>query len=248
MFALEPLRALADGLMAVLLAPPCAACDRPLEHPTRGPVCSACWSQVRAFSPPLCQHCGDPLMSWRARDVDISARCPRCERQPSAISRLRAIGEYDGTLRSIIHALKYDRRPSLARPLAGLMHRECGDILTGIDFVVPVPLHRSRLRSRGFNQAALIARALSLPWQQTLRRTRATPSQTDLPAEQRHANVRDAFALTHRARVAGLVVTLVDDVSTTGATLEACARVLRDAGAREVRAVTAARVVTRSPG
>ena len=187
-------------------------------------------------------------MSWRSSPAHTSTLCPRCQRQPSAISRLRAIGDYDGTLRAIIHALKYDRRQSLARPLAGLMRRACGDILTGVDLVVPVPLHRSRLRSRGFNQAALIARALSLPWQQALRRTRATPSQTDLPAEQRHANVRDAFTLSRRARVAGLVVTLVDDVSTTGATLEACARVLRDAGAREVRAVTAARVVTRSPG
>ena len=148
-------------------------------------------------------------MSWRARDVDTSARCPRCQRQPSTISRLRAIGEYDGTLRTIIHALKYDKRPTLARPLATLMYRECADVLAGIDLVVPVPLHRRRLRSRGFNQAALIARALPVPCRQALRRTRATPSQTDLPAEQRHANVRDAFTLARGARVTGLAVALV---------------------------------------
>lgn len=112
--------------------------------------------------------------------------------------------------------------------------------------VVPVPLHRSRQRVRGFNQASEIARHLGPPLVHALRRTRATPSQTDLPAAERHANVRDAFALSRHARVNGMVVVLVDDVSTTGATLEACARVLYEAGASEVRALTAARVVSRA--
>ncbi|MEO7275451.1 MAG: phosphoribosyltransferase family protein [Vicinamibacterales bacterium] len=92
-----------------------------------------------------------------------------------------------------------------------------------------------------------MARRLGRPWQNAIRRTRSTPSQTDLPAAQRHRNVRDAFALRRRAEVSGRVVLVVDDVSTTGATLEACARVLRAAGAREVRALTVARVVTRAP-
>ena len=121
------------------------------------------------------------------------------------------------------------------------------DLLTGVDLVVPVPLHRRRRRARGFNQAEELARHLGPRCRAVLVRTRATPSQTDLPAAQRHANVRAAFALRRRADVAGLTVLLVDDVSTTGATLEACARVLRLAGAREVRALTAARVVSLLP-
>ena len=240
------LRAAADGLIAALLAPGCAVCDTPLDEPTRGPVCAACWAEVRPFTPPLCTHCGDPLPSWRVISIR-SAACPRCRRLPTAISQSRAIGGYEGALRSIIHALKYDKRQSLARPLAERLRHECSDTLAGADLAVPVPLHRSRFHARGFNQAEAIACALGLPVRNLLRRVRRTGPQTDLPAARRHANVRGAFALTRRARVAGLRIILVDDVSTTGATLEACARVLREAGATEVRAVTAARVVTRYP-
>ena len=118
------------------------------------------------------------------------------------------------------------------------------DLLVGADMVVPVPLHHTRRRSRGFNQAEELAQHLGLPLRRALRRSRATRPQTDLPAAQRHANVRDAFVRARRADVTGLCVLLVDDVCTTGATLEACARVLKQAGARQVRAITAARVVS----
>ncbi len=120
------------------------------------------------------------------------------------------------------------------------------DVLSRADIAVPVPLHRRRQRARGFNQAAELARHLELPALLALTRVRATPSQTDLPAARRHANVRDAFALRRGIDVHGLRVVLIDDVSTTGATLESCARVLREAGAVEVSALTAARVATQS--
>jgi ComF family protein len=163
------------------------------------------------------------------------------------VTRGRAVGAYDGTLRAIVHALKYDGRRSVALPLAILLARSGASVLAGADVAVPVPLHRSRKRARGFNQAAEVARHLPIPMEDLLRRVRATPSQTDLPAAQRHANVRHAFAVRRSPRLHNRVVVLVDDVSTTGATLEACARVLRDAGAREVRALTGARVVSRVP-
>jgi ComF family protein len=171
--------------------------------------------------------------------------CPRCRRRPSALSSCAAVGAYEGPLRAILHALKYDGRRTAAVPLARLMRHHCAGVLDGADVLVPVPLHRQRRRRRGFNQAEAIAGSLGLPARPLLRRVRATPSQTDLPAAQRHANVRGAFRLARRADVRGLRVVLVDDVCTTGATLEACARVLREAGAADVRAVTAARVVTR---
>lgn len=234
----------ADGLLSVLLAPACAACSRPLDEPTRGPVCRACWDSITPITAPLCDRCGDPLPSWRVISLE-QARCPRCRRKSGAVVRSRAIGPYHGALREIVHALKYDGRRSLATRLGVMLARAAADVLTDADLVVPVPLHRSRRRTRGFNQAAEIARHLGLPVKDALRRVRATPSQTDLPAAQRHANVRNAFALRWRARVKGRRIVLVDDVSTTGATLEACARVLMDAGAIEVRAVTAARVVSR---
>jgi ComF family protein len=239
------IQTLTDSLISILLAPACAACAQPLDEPTRGPVCRTCWNAVVRITPPVCDGCGEPIASWRLISVE-SGHCPRCRRRRSHIARARAIGPYDGTLRAIVHALKYDGRRSLAGPLAVLLERHGGAVLNGADLVVPVPLHRSRTRARGFNQAAEIARHLPLPMSLALRRVRATPSQTDLPAAKRHANVRDAFRVTRRAAVRGAVVVLIDDVSTTGATLDACARALVQAGAREVRALTAARVVSRS--
>jgi ComF family protein len=237
-------RTTADALIAVLLAPACAACDEPLDEPTRGPVCHRCWATIVPITPPVCQACGDPLPSWRTISVACS-RCPRCRRRDLHITQGRAIGAYEGSLRAIVHALKYDGRRSLAKPLAVLLTQHCADVLKDADVVVPVPLHRSRKRARGFNQAAEIARHLPVPTAHVLRRVRATPSQTDLPAAKRHANVRNAFALRRHARIHDRVVVLVDDVSTTGATLDASARALLEAGAREVRALTVARVVSR---
>jgi len=126
------------------------------------------------------------------------------------------------------------------------MRARGADMLEGAACAIPVPLHPLRRRQRGFNQAADLARHLGIPSVAALRRIRPTPTQTDLPAARRHRNVRDAFAVTRAARaLSGAIVVLVDDVSTTGATLEACARVLKEAGVVEVRALTAARVVGR---
>ena len=264
-------REAADSILSVVLAPACAACHEPLDHPTRGPVCARCWGAVLPLTPPLCDRCGDPLPSWRSAGLspalppagDSSERrlvrllaatpdfhhgllCPRCRRAGRVVDRARAVGAYDGTLRSIIHAIKYDARRSLARPLGALMRERGADLLERAVCAIPVPLHPSRRRSRGFNQAADLARHLGVPVVAALRRIEATRPQTDLPAAERHRNVRGAFALTRAGRtLSGSIVVLVDDVSTTGATLEACARVLKECGVAEVRALTAARVVGR---
>lgn len=196
-----------------------------------------------------------PLPSWRRHAID-DGRCPRCRRAPPVVSCLRAAGLYEGRLRDIVHALKYDGRVSLARPLAALMRARAGPVLEGADLVVPVPLHRQRQRERGFNQASLLARHLPVPAADVLARTRATPPQASLGRARRHANVRGAFGPANVwwtgqtcavGRVSGRVVVLVDDVCTTGATLEACARVVRAMGAADVRALTAARVATGPP-
>jgi predicted amidophosphoribosyltransferase len=187
---------------------------------------------------------------------------------PSSVDRHGSIGPYQDRLRDILHALKYDGRRSLARGLAALARDAGRDVLSGMDAAVPVPLHRSRRRARGFNQATDLAGGLGLPVVHALRRVRATAPQASLPAARRRANVRQAFALAPRPRwrhglrgpgglgrdarlaataclVSGKRLVLVDDVCTTGATLDACARVLKAAGAAEVRAITAARVATR---
>ena len=130
------------------------------------------------------------------------------------------------------------------------MRRHGAELIEGADLAVPVPLHWRRRLDRGFNQAEALARELGLPVCRALRRRRRTPPQVELPADARHANVRDAFALAWRQRIgarplSGAIVVLVDDVSTTGATLDACALVLKRAGVTQVRALTAARVATR---
>lgn len=195
------------------------------------------------FASPRCERCGVTLPSWRVIST-ASASCARCRRRPGDIVRSRAVGPYTGTLRAIVHALKYDGYRSLARVLGRLLREHGSEVIGAADIAVPVPLHRRRARERGFNQAEDLAREIGLPVVCALRRVRATPSQTSLPAARRHANVRDAFALRRGIDVRGRRILIVDDVCTTGATMEACARVLRRAGAADVSALTAARVET----
>lgn len=147
-------------------------------------------------------------------------------------------------MKEIVHALKYERRRSISPRLGALM-RECGaPLLRDAATVIPVPLHPRREYERGFNQAEDLAMHLGLPVMKLLTRVRHTQSQIELPKHQRQQNVKDAFGLQQSA-IGGIppIVVLVDDVSTTGSTLEACGRVLKDAGVKEVRAITAARVV-----
>jgi len=217
-------RALANSLLSSLFEPTCAACSQVLLHPLSGAVCERCWASIR---------CGTSLNEHPRGRHAVDWAC--------------AVDLYEGRLRDIIHALKYERRRSIAKPLGGLMRESGTAMLATADLAVPVPLHPRRERARGFNQADDLARQLGLPVAPLLRRVRYTASQIELPADARHQNVRDAFSF---ARIPGpgspipTVVVLVDDVSTTGATLDACARVLKAAGVKEVRALTAARVVT----
>jgi ComF family protein len=239
-------RAVSDAVVSVLLSPVCAACRAALEYPSRGAVCAACWRDIPPLIPPLCECCGDALRSWRVSVGASSHRCVRCREAPPSITRTGALGTYDGSLRAIIHALKYARRRSLGPQLSGLMQRRCSELLAGADMAVPVPLHLFRRLTRGFNQAEDLCAALGLPISHALTRARHTSVQADLPAISRYANVKDAFQLVKRVSVHDACIVLVDDVSTTGATLEACAQVLLAGGAREVRALIAARAVWQS--
>ena len=153
-----------------------------------------------------------------------------------------AVDAYEGRMKDIVHALKYDRRRSISPRLSALMRERGEELLSDADCVVPVPLHPRREYRRGFNQAYDLAFHLGPPVRSLLARVKHTRSQIDLPRHQRQENVREAFAMIDKPLGPSIVV-LVDDVSTTGATLESCARVLKAAGILEVRALTAARVV-----
>ena len=253
MRAADGVRRLADGFLSVVWAPPCAACDALLEQPTRGAVCSDCWQRIELITPPLCDACGLPVPAAPA-DLHAGGGCATCGILPPGavpLARQRAAGWYRGALRSIIRAFKYQGRRSLAEPLAALMRDAGGPLLTAADLVVPVPLHPRRRWTRGFNQARDLALRLGPPVADVLRRTRYTRPQTALAAGRRRANVAGAFELScggpfrMRYPVAGLTVIVADDVLTTGATLDACARTLCAAGARAVFGLTAARVAPR---
>jgi len=152
----------------------------------------------------------------------------------------RSAGRYEGALRDVIHAFKYEGRRSLAAPLAAMMRDAGRPVLADCDCVVPVPLHPWRRLRRGFNQARDLAGRLDRPVADALWRVRATPSQMALPAGARRTNLRGAFMVSPLVTIEDRVVTLVDDVRTTGATLDECAKVLLRGGAREVRALTIA--------
>lgn len=240
------LLAVGNTLVRVLLAPRCAGCRAPLERPLDSPACGACWRGVLPIAPPLCVGCGDALAHDRA------ALCGRCRLSPRRFSAARSAGRYEGTLRDLVHALKYQHRRVLAPPLARLIAAAAPDLLAGADAVVPVPLHPLRALQRGFNQADDLAQALGLPVWRVLRRRRQGLPQARLPAHQRHGNVTHAFAVMRSGRwrrpdIQDRTLVLVDDVMTTGETLDACSAALLSAGVRTVRAVTVARVVAGSP-
>lgn len=244
------LHALVNAVQSAALAPDCVACRLPLEHPLLGPVCPACWASLARLSAPACDRCGASLPTAAAPTGPSAegVRCSPCERQTHAVDRTRAAHEYEGALRPIIQAYKFESRESLAGPL-GMRLRTCApDLLAGAACAVPVPLHAWRRMTRGFNQAERLARELGLPVVHALWRRRRTAPQSGLHADARHTNVQGAFAVapwlrqTVRQRyLTGQAVVLVDDVRTTGATLEACAAVLKSLGVQEVRALTVAR-------
>lgn len=229
-----------DPLLAVVFPSSCPCCGALLVHHTRGPLCEPCWAGLPRHRNPSCR-CGLPLLPGRPL-------CARCRRGRQPLSAGASLGPYEGALRVLLLELKYAGRRRAAGRLAGLLLEDAaiGRLLQTSDVLVPVPLHPGRLRERGFNQAALLAQALArrcgTPCSpEALERRRETLPQAGLRPAERRRNVRDAFAVRRRASIAACVVTVVDDVLTTGATAEACARALGVAGAKEVRLLTVAR-------
>lgn len=229
-------RGLGGFLLDLLFPPQCAGCGR------RGSwLCPAC---LAALAPPpqRCLHCGRALPYPRRLPL-----CPACRRAGSPLSGLLAAHSFEGPLRAAIHALKYRRARHLAEPLAALFLPLA---LPPADLLVPVPLHASRLAERGYNQSALlaaeVARATGIEVDDgVICRTRPTPPQTGLSAGERRTNVAGAFAVAPGGgpRVVGRRILLLDDVCTTGSTLEAAAECLVAAGAAQVNGLVLARAV-----
>ena len=220
------------------LPPRCAGCGTIV--PDVHSFCADCWKTVEFLGDGGCRCCGLPLQATE------QTSCARCLAQPPKIARTRSAVAYDELSRRLAIALKYGRKVAIARTMAHYMAPLIE--AAGEPILVPVPLHRTRIWSRGFNQSALVARELSrrltVPTDPVLlRRIRRTPPLKGMSPVQRRKTVSGAFRVTDKSAVAGKTIILVDDVLTTGSTAEACARVLRRAGAARVELVTWARVV-----
>lgn len=232
----------------LLLPPECAACDLPVARP--GQLCTGCFGRIGFISEPACCRCGVPFAS--AGQGGPGLICPSCERQSPVFDQARGAWRYDDASRRLILAFKHADRTELAHALAPHMVRVGAALLARADILVPVPLHRSRLFSRRYNQAALlarvVARAANLPWlPDAMLRLRATASLGEKSALDRATEVGGAFAIraSRRARIDGARVLLIDDVMTSGATANECARVLYAGGALAVDVLVAARVPDR---
>ena len=217
-----------------------------------GPICEPCIQLIERVPEPMCQVCGVPLQT---ADHARSDWCRACAESPPHFGRARAVARYrpgmdeDGqVVSSIIRRHKYGRDQSLSHALAQCLGESLPLNSDDYDLVLPVPLHRRRLRWRGFNQAAMlgfvVARKINCALDVvTLARIRDTPPQTSQDSARRRQNVRGAFAVTRPHQIANRSLLLVDDVMTTGATLDECARILLAAGARKVDVFTLARAV-----
>lgn len=222
-------------LLDLVLPPRCVVCGRVETW-----LCRTCAQKLPLADRPVCPRCGD---AWEGPGV-----CDRCRTTPLHLASISSAFVYEDAVRDAIHALKYRGGQGVARPLAERMAEAWQVHHLAADLLVPVPLHIDREAQRGYNQSQLLARELAiqigLPLAELLLyRVRATASQTRLSPRERWSNVKDAFACATATDLTGLRITLVDDVATTGATLDACAVALLARGARTVNAFTLAHAV-----
>lgn len=238
----RPLSSLFASSLNLLFPPQCLCCEAIVS--CHGTLCGGCWNAIRFIAEPVCDRCGYPF----EYDMGEGALCGTCLREPPAFLQARAVFHYDDASRLLVTRLKYQDETALA-PIYGPWLLKAGSALAQrSDLIVPVPLHYRRFVRRRYNQAALLALGISrssglphLPG--VLIRRRPTLPQTGLKRSLRQANVHGAFAVRTggRRQIEGKRILLVDDVYTTGATLDACVRALLAAEAAEVRALTLAR-------
>lgn len=234
-----------DPVFSLVFPTRCFSCDLPIKGLTRVPVCDACWDSVRPYTGVECKRCG--LYLENESPLHGTGCCGLCRREAFVFQQARSFGWYEGALRKLVQGFKYNTMLPLARPLAEYLRTALLRMEeTRFDLILPVPLHRNRERARGFNQARVLAAQLSklcgVPiGEKDCVRVRDTKPQTGLRAAARRRNVAGAFAVPRMERVRRKKVLLVDDVLTTGATLNACARALTDAQAAGVWALTIAR-------
>jgi ComF family protein len=238
---------LKDDILDFVYPQSCPICQRPLAR-DESFACKECWQSLSILPASFCPYC---RCYFGSDESKVEHVCPCLDRpEERSILAVRSLGAFDDSYQKLIHRFKYDKRVPLGRRLAKRLAQRLvqGNDFVNCDLVIPVPLHRARRRERGFNQSQVLAEGISettnVPLAgDILKRKKNTKDQTHLNAQERAENVRDAFTVTDAANLDGKNVILVDDVMTTGATLNECARILREAGAARIIAATLAVVV-----
>lgn len=232
-------------LLHFLIPHQCPCCKRFLEEKEKG-ICSSCLSEIRWIKPPFCSVCGVPFLS---PEVD-NHPCSSCTLQKRSFHMARALGYYEGALRVAIHQWKYQEKTSLTSFFGETMGERFSQYWdpSSIDLLLPVPLHPERLRERGFNQSLLLVKALSqrtgIPYQKRLlRKVHPTPPLMELRAGERERVIKGSFQVMKKEEIEGKSILLVDDVYTTGATVNECAKILLAAGAARVDVFTLAHAI-----
>lgn len=208
---------------------------------TKNTLCAVCWQEMPFIDKPWCHRLGSPF----SYDFGEAAWSPRAIANPPVFERLRAAALYEGPARDLVLAFKFSKRRELAEPMARWMARNGQEFLSPDSVIVPVPLHWLRLVSRRFNQSADLAKEIAAGCggsfePEMLKRRKRTRQQVGLSAEERRKNVRSAFVVDPRrvTQLQGRHVVLIDDVMTTGSTIDACSKTLLSAGARSVDVLT----------
>ena len=234
------------GIVDLIFPPRCITCSAFLEQHGPYSLCPSCTAGIAFIRSPLCPRCGLPFSAKEEADH----LCGACLVTQRPYDAMRAVGIYDRTLLAAIHLFKYRGKTGIGRILGRMMADFAASTWNGdaFDLVLPVPLHKKRLRERGFNQAVILAREIAkrlvLPLDLfSLKREVRTDPQVGLGRDDRAANVRGAFTVRHPERISGRRILLVDDVCTTGSTLGECASALRRAKAKTVTVLTLARAV-----
>ena len=237
-------QAIETALMFLYPAQCRGACDTPLGLEPVPYFCSACWTQMQFVEPPWCEMCGTPLLSASSSEV-----CDECAKAPPRYGKLRTIAFYEETLQPAIHLFKFEKRTALAKPLIQLMLTHLPDDcrIEDYDFILPIPIHKKRMRERGFNQSILlaegIAKAKGVPIATDIFvRDKNTKAQSSLAGrEARQENIIGAFKLRKPKSVFGKRLLLIDDVFTTGETIREAVKELWNAGPGEIDVLTLAR-------